>query len=241
MFQICTLKQNSSEVRKRQEVGRGLRLCVNQDGERMDSAVLGKDVHNINILTVIASESYDSFAKGLQSEMAEAVADRPRAVMVELFQGKVIQDDRGNEMTVDMETARVIHTDLLINGYIDRKYALTDKYYEAKANGDIQVAEEVADCRQAVIDILESIYSSRAMQPENARSNNVELELDEEKLAMSEFKALWKKISPKSVYIVDFDTDELIQKSVTALNQKLVVSKIYFKVESGSLNEITKG
>ena len=79
VFQICTLKQSSSEVRKRQEVGRGLRLCVNQDGDRMDANVLGNEVHNINILTVIASESYDSFAKGLQSEMAEAVADRPRA------------------------------------------------------------------------------------------------------------------------------------------------------------------
>lgn len=80
VFQICTLKQSSSEVRKRQEVGRGLRLCVNQDGERMDVNVLGNDVHNVNVLTVIASESYDSFAKGLQSEIAEAVADRPRAV-----------------------------------------------------------------------------------------------------------------------------------------------------------------
>ena len=67
VFQICTLKQSSSDVRKRQEVGRGLRLCVNQDGERMDTNALGNDVHNINVLTVIASESYDSFAKGLQS------------------------------------------------------------------------------------------------------------------------------------------------------------------------------
>lgn len=89
VFQICTLKQSSSEVRKRQEVGRGLRLCVNQDGERMDVNVLGNDVHNVNVLTVIASESYDSFAKGLQSEIAEAVADRPRAVTPELFIGKV--------------------------------------------------------------------------------------------------------------------------------------------------------
>lgn len=77
VFQICTLKQSGSDVRKRQEVGRGLRLCVNQDGERMDSNVLGNDVQNVNVLTVIASESYDSFAKGLQSELAEAVADRP--------------------------------------------------------------------------------------------------------------------------------------------------------------------
>ena len=104
VFQICTLKQSSSDVRKRQEVGRGLRLCVNQDGERMDTNVLGKDVHNVNVLTVIASESYDSFAKGLQSEIAEAVADRPRAVTAELFIGEVIKDDKGNEQVVDSDT-----------------------------------------------------------------------------------------------------------------------------------------
>lgn len=238
VFQICTLKQSNSEVRKRQEVGRGLRLCVNQNGERMDSAVLGKDVHNINILTVIASESYDSFAKGLQSEMAEAVADRPCVVTVELFQGKTIMDDMGNEIIVDIETARAIHTDLLINGYIDRKYVLTEKYYEAKANNDIHIAEEVSGCKQAVIDILDSVYNPRAMQPENARSNNVELEIDKDKMAMPEFKALWEKISSKSVYSVDFDTDELIRNSIDALNKKLMVSKIYFKVESGVMDDI---
>ena len=91
VFQICTLKQSSSDVLKRQEVGRGLRLCVNQDGERMDANVLGNDVHKVNVLTVIASESYDSFAKGLQTEIAAAVADRPRAITPELFIGKVIK------------------------------------------------------------------------------------------------------------------------------------------------------
>ena len=105
VFQICTLKQSSSDVRKRQEVGRGLRLCVNQDGERMDTNALGNDVHNVNVLTVIASESYDSFAKGLQTEMADAVADRPRAVTVDLFVGKVIKDDKGNEQVIDQDTA----------------------------------------------------------------------------------------------------------------------------------------
>ena len=70
------MKQSSSEVRKRQEVGRGLRLCVNQDGERMDANALGEDVQNVNVLTVIASESYDSFAKGLQTEIAETVFRR---------------------------------------------------------------------------------------------------------------------------------------------------------------------
>jgi type III restriction enzyme len=238
VFQICTLKQSSSEVRKRQEVGRGLRLCVNQNGERMDTNVLGDEVHQVNVLTVIASESYDSFAKGLQSEIAEAVADRPRAVTQELFVGKVIKDAQGNETIVDADTAQSIYFDLIVNRYIDKKGVLTDKYYEDKANGEVKVAEEVADCAASVVEILGSIYDSRVMQPENARDGNVELHIDNDKLAMPEFKALWAKINTKSVYVVHFDTDELVQKAISALNQKLCVSKIYFKVETGRMEEI---
>lgn len=238
VFQICTLKQSGSDVRKRQEVGRGLRLCVNQDGERQDANVLGNEVHNINILTVIASESYDSFAKGLQSEIAEAVADRPRAVTAELFVGKVVKDSGGCEQVIDKDTADAIMYDLTINRYIDKKGALTDQYYEDKANGTLQVAEEVADCAASVMEIIDSIYDLKAMQPENARSNNVELQVDEEKLAMPEFKALWSKINAKSVYIVNFDTDELVQKAIHSLDAKLRVAKIFFKVESGAMEEI---
>lgn len=238
VFQICTLKQSSSEVRKRQEVGRGLRLCVNQDGERMDANVLGNDVHSINVLTVIASESYDSFAKGLQTELADAVAGRPVAVTADLFKGKVIVDARGNEQVVDGDTAQAIYFDLIVNGYIDKKGVLTDKYYADKANGAIQVAEEVADSRDSVINILDSVYDSRAMQPENARDKNVELQVDPDKLAMPEFKALWKRISPKSVYVVDFDTDELVDKAIFSINRNLRVPKIFFKVETGAMDEI---
>jgi len=238
VFQICTLKQSSSDVRKRQEVGRGLRLCVNQDGERMDTNALGNDVHNVNVLTVIASESYNSFTKGLQTEIADAVADRPRAVTVDLFVGKVIKDDKGNEQVIDQDTASAIHYDMIVNGYIDRKGILTDKYYEDKANGEIKVAEEVADSAAAVIEIVNSIYDARSLQPENARSNNVELQVDEDKLAMPEFKALWSKINSKSVYVVDFDTDELIRKAIASLDANLLVSKIYFRVESGAMNNI---
>ena len=238
VFQICTLKQSSSDVRKRQEVGRGLRLCVNQDGERMDANVLGNDVHGVNVLTVIASESYDSFAKGLQSEIAEAVADRPRAVTADLFIGKVIKDHKGNEQVIDQELASAIHFDLIVNRYIDKKGVLTDKYYAEKANGDLTIAEEVADCVTDVVAIIDSVYDSRAMQPENARKNNVECSLDQSKLAMPEFKALWSRINSKSVYVVDFDTDELIQNSIRTLDLKLRVSKIFFKVETGSMKDI---
>lgn len=239
VFQICTLKQSSSDIRKRQEVGRGLRLCVNQNGERMDSNVLGNDVHNINVLTVIASESYDSFAKGLQTEMAEAIADRPRSVTVELFVGKVIKDNQGNEQVIDQDTASAIHYDMIVNGYIDRKGVLTDKYYEDKINSKIKVAGEVESASSSVLEIIDAIYDARNMQPENARSNNVQLQVDEDKLSMPEFKALWSRINTKSVYVVDFDTNELIQKAIAALDSKLYVSKIHFQVETGAMEMIT--
>lgn len=238
VFQICTLKQSSSDVRKRQEVGRGLRLCVNQDGERMDTNVLGNDVHNVNVLTVIASESYDSFAKGLQAEIAEAVADRPKSITPELFIGKVIKDIYNNEQVIDDKLGRAIHFDLIVNGYIDKTGALTDKYYDDKSNGLIQVADEVADSKDAVIGIIDSIYDAKSIQFENARSNNVELQLDDDKVSMPEFKALWDKINSKSVYVVDFDTDELVRNAISALDSKLRVPKIFYKVESGTMKQI---
>ena len=237
VFQICTLKQSTSEVRKRQEVGRGLRLCVNEDGDRMDTGVLGNEVHNINVLTVIASESYDSFAKGLQSEIAEAVAYRPKAVTAELFKDREIVDSKGNTQFIDDDTAQAIYEDMISNGYIKRGQ-LTDKYYEDKANGEIKVAEEVADSAAAVIEIIDSIYDERSALPEDARKNNVELKVDDKKLAMPEFKALWEKINSKSVYVVDFETDELIQNAINALNSKLRVQKIFYKIESGSMEGI---
>ena len=115
---------------------------------------------------------------------------------------------------------------------------LTDKYYADKANDEIKVAEEVADSAGSVMEIIDSIYDSRAMQPENARSNNVELQVDENKLAMPEFKALWGKINSKSVYVVDFDTDELVRKAIASLDTKMRVSKIYVNVKFGELDRI---
>ena len=240
VFQICTLKQSSSEVRKRQEVGRGLRLCVNQDGERQDINVLGNDVQNVNVLTVIASESYESFAKGLQTELAEAVANRPRAVTPQLFEGRVVTDTNGNSEVITQNTALEIWMSLRMNGYIDRDNALTDVFYTDRANGNVHVVEEVADYRDSIIQILDSVYNAAAMQPENARSNNVELTVSREKLDMAEFKALWKRINKKSYYVVDFDTNELVRNSIRALNQKLRIQKIFFKVVTGSMNTMAE-
>ncbi|GHV30144.1 type III restriction endonuclease subunit R [Synergistales bacterium] len=236
VFQICTLKQSGSEIRKRQEVGRGLRLCVNQSGERMDSNLLESDVHNLNVLTVIANESYDSFAKGLQEELAIAVAYRPRLVTADLFKDKVIRDTNGAEQIIDSNLALAIHEGLIADGYIKRG-ALTDKYYDDKKNGTLIVADEVKDCAEDVIKIIDSVYDPKANKPDDARKNNVTLEYDKSKLASAEFKALWSKINRHSYYIVNFDEEELIKKAVTALN-KLIVAKVYVKIEQGALGEI---
>jgi len=222
VFQICTLKKSKSDIRKRQEVGRGLRLAVNQDGERMDETVLSRDeVHNINVLTVIANESYDNFAKGLQSEIAEAVADRPHKVEAKLFKEKFGED-----------TATAIHESLIENGYIKRG-ELTDKYYEDKSNGIIVLPDEVASRTADVVAILNSVYDPNANMPEDARKNTVELTLDKGKLDSRAFKKLWSRINGKSYYVVGFDEEELIGKAVKEINDKLRVSKIYFKVETG--------
>lgn len=239
VFQICTLKQSGSDVRKRQEVGRGLRLCVNQEGERMDSHVLGNDVHNVNVLTVIASESYENFAKGLQTELADAIGNRPKAVTISLFKGREIVDASGNIDVITEEVATEIVFSLRIHGYIDKQGALTDKYYVDKKNNALVLPTEVADFESAILDIVDSVYDGKPIQPENARSNNVEVKVNPNKLAMPEFKALWSRINSKSVYVVNFDTDELVKRSIATLDAHLRVPKIYFTVKSGTLENIT--
>ena len=238
VFQICTLKQSGSDVRKRQEVGRGMRLCVNEDGERMDENALGADVHNVNVLTVIASESYESFAKGLQSEIAEAVGNRPRGVTEALFESARVHDAQGNEEIIDAALARKIIRAMIKMDYIDDNDALTDSFYADKANGTVSFGAQLDVYKPELIAILDSVYDDTKLVPENVRGGNVELRLNTDKLAMPEFKALWSRINAKTAYIVDFDTDELVRRAVAALDRGLIVPKLYFKVELGTMDEI---
>ena len=93
VFQICTLKHSDSQTAKRQEVGRGLRLCVNQNGNRMDLESCGDSVHDINMLTVIASESYKGFVSDLQTDIKTVLYERPTVATSEYFKGKYIKVD----------------------------------------------------------------------------------------------------------------------------------------------------
>lgn len=238
VFQICTLKQSSSDVRKRQEVGRGLRLCVDKNGDRQDVNSLGNDVHNVNVLTVVASESYDSFAKGLQSEIAEAVAFRPRKVDEKLFVGRVLDDGNGKVVTIDEKLATEIYFDMIQKGYIDSDKKLTDKYFDDRKSGPIKVAQAVEDFASQVVKIIDSVYDERAIEIVNQRGQNVEPTVDEAKLSSAEFKELWSRINAKSYYTVDFKSPELIKGAIQKIDLGLHIAKPSFYIESGSMDKI---
>lgn len=238
VFQICTLKQSGAEVRKRQEVGRGLRICVNQDGERMDTAVLGDDVHNINILTVIANESYKDFAKGLQTELAEIITDRPKKVTADLFKDKFIQDADGNNEIITSDMAGKLYFSMVKNDYVNENGELTDKYYDDKKAGTLSLPEEFKQSTDSIIRILDTIYDVKGMMPEDARKNDIDIKINPDALNKQEFQALWKKINVKSIYAVDFEGQELIDKAISALNSKLQVSKINVVITTGEMKSI---
>lgn len=233
VFQICTLKpQSESEIRSRQEIGRGLRLCVNQQGERMDESVLGRDVQELNKLTLITDMAFGKFATALQEGLAESMSTRPRAVDAGLFAGQILTAANGAQVTITPTLATAIYEDLVQQGYVHRG-ALTDKYYVAKDAGTVQVAEEVQGCEGAVMQVLSSIYDPRALRPENAHDNNVQAKVDEQKLHDREFAKLWQRINRKTFYTVSFDTQELIDRSVRELDAHLNISKVYVKTEYG--------
>ena len=224
VFQICTLKQSSAETRKRQEIGRGMRLAVDQNGIRQDFELLGNDVHEINKLTVIANESYDQFARNLQEEIKELLADRPAKVDVTLFTNKVLTNQEGQTIRITKEQADAIHFDLIRQGYIDREGQLTTEYF---AN---------------LVEILESVYHAGQYEIENANHSVIQFsnEVNQENIARKEFLNLWKQINRKTSYQVEFDDAELVKHSVDYINEKLVVSKPSFHITQASATEMSK-
>jgi len=238
VFQICTLKQSSAEVRKRQEVGRGLRLCVNKDGERMDANAIGQDVHNINVLTVIASESYEKFASALQTEYAEAVSDRPEKVNVELFNGRTFDAGDGEKIKITADQADEIVTHLVKCDYLTASGKLTDKYYDDKFAGRLQLPENLKPISAGIVKLLDNIYDAEKIKPDNSHEQNVTLTVNSAKLASKEFKALWEKINRKSAYCVEFDTSELVKNAAESINKHLFVSKNFYVVQTGVMGNI---
>ena len=235
VFQICTLKQGNNEVKKRQEVGRGMRLCVDQDGVRQDSDQLGDGVYDVNVLTIVASESYKAFAEALQTELAESITSRARLVTKELFEGKRIVCDNGEEVTLSGEQAATIMEELISARYV-RKQQLTDKYYEAKQAGELEL-EEWQGARGAIVQILDKLFNPEVLKPSSGRGGDL-AHFQKERFAKREFQELWQRINSKTYYEVSFDTEDLIRKSVAALDESLHVTEIRVSITQGRLEEI---
>ena len=236
VFQICTLKNSDNETKKRQEVGRGMRLCVNQNGERQDADVLGDHVFDTNILTVIASESYDDFAKKLQTEMAEACGDRPIIITPTLFDGKPYTKADGTNGRFDLAQARAIYNALIRQDYVDDDGALTAQYFEDKRNGALDFGK-VDDLKDGIIAALDTVFNPSSVKPEDARKPKT-ANFQKENFDKKEFQELWKRINQRTYYQVNFDTSDLVKKSIKALDDNLKVTEIRIVVEGGSLDNV---
>lgn len=240
VFQICTLKHSDSTMRKRQEVGRGLRLCVNQNGERIDGETLGVNVHDINVLTVIASESYETFARDLQSQIAETLSDRPQKANKEFFLDNVIKNANGEELIIDETLANTIYHSFIRNFYVNEDDTLTEKYYADLENGEIKLPEQFKNFEEGTIQLVGKIYAEGTTPlVEDAREENIKELKTNENFEKKEFKELWEKINVKTAYYVDFDTDELIRNCIIALDKDLKVSDLTYHVKTGEMESIS--
>ena len=239
VFQICTLKHSDSTIKKRQEVGRGLRLCVNQNGERMDSSVPGIDVHEINVLTVIASESYEQFAKQLQNEIAETLSDRPRKADRDFFLDKVLKNARGEQLKLEDALASKLLYTFIKNDYVDDQYNLTDVYFNAVENQSLKLPEELTDFLEPLVELVKSIYvEGKSNLADNERNRNIASVTVNNNFYKKEFQELWNQINRKSVYTVKFDSEELVKKCVWALDSHLQVPAIRYAIRHGEMNRI---
>lgn len=236
VFQICTLKNSDNETKKRQEVGRGMRLCVNQKGERQDADVLGDHVFDTNILTVIASESYEDFAKKLQTEMAEACADRPTVITAHLFEGRSYTMADGTNGKFDTHQAVAVYNALVRQDYVNDEGTLTARYFDDKRNGSLDFGKS-NDMKDSIIAILDTVFTRSIVKPEDGRKPKL-AKFQKDNFAKKEFQELWKRINRRTYYQVNFDTSDLVKKSVKAVDDLLKVTEIRIVVEGGSMENI---
>ncbi|WP_415519607.1 MAG: type III restriction-modification system endonuclease [Desulfovibrio aminophilus] len=229
VFVMCMLKHSDNTISRRQEVGRGLRLSVNQHGDRMDNPAT---VHQVNILTVVASESYKDFVGNLQKEISESLSVRPRKADEAYFTGKVISTESGTtEITPAM--AKQIYRYLLKNDYTDDADQITETYHAAKATGTLAaLPPELAPHAEQILGLIDTVFSEAQLPGvDNDRAPKTNpLNANFEK---KEFKELWSRINQKAVYRVEFDSSELIQNCIHALDSQLKVAPLQYTIQSG--------
>ena len=235
VFQICTLKHSDSQTAKRQEVGRGLRLCVNQSGNRMDVQSCGDRVQDINLLTVIASESYKTFVSDLQSDINKELYDRPTTATSEYFKGKYVRVD-GVPTLIDAEMADAIEFYLIKNDYVDQKRKITDKYRADVQLGTVApLPEELAPMAEGIHLLIQAVYDERALKEMFVDGHETKVKENplNENFAKAEFQALWKEINHKYAYTVSFDSAELVRKAIAHINDRLFVSELQYTTTVG--------
>lgn len=229
VFVMCMLKHSDNTISRRQEVGRGLRISVNQLGDRMDNPAT---VHDVNILTVVASESYKDFVGNLQREISDSLSARPRKADEAYFTGKVITTEAGTvEITPVM--AKQIYKYLLKNDYTDDADQVAEAYHEAKANGTLAaLPPELTPHAEQIFGLIDSVFNESQLPDvgDDRKPKTNPLNANFEK---KEFKALWSRINQKAVYRVEFDSSELIRNSIRALDQELRVTPLQYTVQGG--------
>jgi type III restriction enzyme len=239
VFQICTLRHSNSTTAKRQEVGRGLRLCVDRHGVRMDAELLGEDVHEVNKLTVIANESYSDFTNSLQRETREVLRDRAMKATSAYFCGKQIKQGETLYTITESDASRII-VYLEDNGYIDDKNNITPAYREAVSNGTVApLPQKLQSIAEGVTRLINSIFDPKALDEmvvDDSKTTTPDNKLNEN-FDKEEFQALWNEINHQYVYTVSYDSEELIQKSVIYINKDLEVKKLRYVMVEGTQNE----
>lgn len=229
VFVMCMLKHSDNTISRRQEVGRGLRISVNLHGDRMDNPAT---VHDVNVLTVVASESYKDFVSNLQQEISASLSERPRKADEAYFTGKIITTENGPvEITPAM--AKQIYKYLLKNDYTDDADHVATAYHEAKANGTMApLPTELAPHAAQIFGLIDSVFSESGLPTfdNERRTKSNPLNSNFEK---KEFKALWSRINRRAVYRVEFDSVELVQNSISTLNKELHVTPLQYTIQSG--------
>jgi type III restriction enzyme len=243
VFVICALKHSDNTVSRRQEVGRGLRLSVNQNGDRMDNPAT---VHQVNVLTVVASESYKAFVAALQRDIADSLSARPRVADEAYFMGKVLKTELA-DVTVTPQMASVIYRYLVKNDYTDDLKHITPAFVEAKQEGKLAaLPPELAPYAPQVFQLIDGVFSdAQIQQPDNGRKAQPNpLNKNFEK---REFQELWGRINRKAAYTVHFETPELVGKCVAAIDKELKVSPLQYTIQRGeqagsaTYDEVKKG
>ncbi|HOO26189.1 MAG TPA: restriction endonuclease subunit R, partial [Clostridiales bacterium] len=239
VFQICTLKHSDSQTAKRQEVGRGLRLCVNQSGSRMDAETCGEEVHEINMLTVVASESYKGFVSALQADIKEVLYERPKAATRDYFKGKFVKvNDVPTEINASLAT--MIEFYLIQNQYVDFDHKVTDKYRADLAlNTLAELPEDLKPMAQGIHMLIQAVYDDSVLDDMFVDGHETRVKENplNDNFAKAEFQALWKQINHKYAYTAHFDSQELIEKAIGHINEKLFVSQLQYTATIGYQRE----